>query len=256
MLAGLLGREPYFRPVKRRDGRDFHLVPPFILNNAGDYCCETIEAKLSLIQAGSWEAMVALVHERLVKKGLIGRSDIMIEHSPSCAASVASAIRAVPNLKIVHIVRDPRDAVASMVARRRVAPQFSALSPRESLSLTARQWCFLNMAALAAEGSPGYRRIRYEDLVVRPKRTTAGLLRHLGAEPEKRRPSGPLILGELDRKEGWAASPTEAISRLSVGRYRRDLDAATLKQLMRLSFRFRGIGTTSISEMMQRFGYA
>ena len=256
LMKGLLRQEPYFRPFPRRDGRGFHVVPPQLLTNADSYEVDAATAKLQLLRnTGGWAGMVRDIHSRLVEAGRIRERDVLVEHSPSCAASLAAALRAVPTLRVVHLVRDPRDAIASMVARRSVAPQFKGLSADESVALTARQWALLTAAALQAEEHPGYVRVSYEELVRRPQRITTDLCRHVGFPDAVPRECGPLLVGPVVRREGWLAAPTDEVTAASVGRFRETLSARNVKRLSGMRFEFPELGEgLEMREMIERFG--
>jgi hypothetical protein len=258
LMKGLLRQEPYFRPFLRRDGREFHVVPPQLLTNADSYEVDVAAAKLHLLQAtGGWAGMVRAIHGRLVRAGRIREHDVLVEHAPSCAVSVAVALRAVPKLRVVHLMRDPRDAVASMVARRRVAPQYKSLSAEESLALTARQWALLTAAALQAQEHPGYLRISYEEVVRRPQSVTAELCRHFGFRDAVPRERGPLLVGPVPRREGWLSTPTDEVTAASVGRFRTTLSARHVKRLSGMRFQFPELGErVEMQEMIERFGVA
>jgi len=256
LMKGLLRQEPYFRPFPRRDGRDFHVVPPQLLTNDDSYEVDTAAAKLRLLRnSGGWAGMVRDIHGRLVQAGRIREHDVLVEHSPSCAVSVAAALRAVPELRVVHLVRDPRDAVASMMARRRVAPQFKGLGADESLALTARQWALLTAAALQAQEHPGYIRVCYEELVRRPRKVTLDLCRRLGFPGAAPRRRGPLLVGPVARREGWLAAPTDEVTAAPVGRFRQTLSRRQVERLARMRFEFPELGEAlEMREMIERFG--
>lgn len=256
LIKGLLRQEPYFRPFPRRDGREFHVVPPQLLTNADSYEVDAAAAKLRLLQnTGGWAGMVRDIHARLVRAGRIREHDVLVEHAPSCAVSAAAALRAIPKLRIVHLMRDPRDAIASMVARRRVAPQFKSLRIDESVALTARQWALLTAAALQAQEHPGYIRVSYEELVRRPQRVTTDLCRHFGFPDTVPRDRGPLLVGPLVRREGWLAAPEDEVTAASVGRFRETLSGRHVERLSRMRFQFPELGERlEMQEMIERFG--
>jgi hypothetical protein len=66
-----------------------------------------------------------------------------------------------PGATVIHIIRDPRDVVASLMDM----PSF----PNSALG-NANLWLTFNRAALRASREPGYVQVRYEDLVAHPKR--------------------------------------------------------------------------------------
>jgi Sulfotransferase family len=254
LFKGLLRDEPYFRPVKRKDKRDFNLVPPLVLTNGESYGIDCAAARLELLEVAGWSAMIRNLHHRLVEAGIITGADVLVEHSPSCAASLAAALGEISHLKFVHLVRDPRDSIASMMARRKLAPQFASLGAAENLALTAQQWAFLTAAALRVSDHPGYLRISYESLVSSPDDVLEKLCAHFGFPQAPRRAGGPLLVGPMDRMSGWAWSPTGAVTKNSVGRFKRDLSAAQLKRLTAMRFDFPELEQeVSMEELIERF---
>jgi sulfotransferase family protein len=255
LFKGLLRQEPYFAPVKRKDGRDFHLVPTALFTNAESYRLGAAVEKLALLEAVSgWPEMIRYLHQGLVEAGTISAEDVLVEHSPSCAVALAPALAENSGLKVVHLVRDPRDSISSMMARRKAAPQFASLGADESLALTARQWAFLTAAALGASDHPGYLQVAYEELVRKPDEVTEQLCAHFGSPDAPRRTNGALLVGPMDRQPGWAASPTAAVTDASVGRFERDLSAAQLKRLNAMHFDFPELEQeVSMNELIERF---
>jgi hypothetical protein len=145
---------------------------------------------------------------------------------------VAAATRRYPALKIIHLVRDPRDAIASMMSRRRVTAHFSGLTDEENLRVTARQWAILNARALARRGDPNVMLVRYEELVTNPDRTLNILLQHVGSDPGAEWPehARPIVEVPADAPT-WLNSPQLPISIRSIGHHRAVLNRALLTQL-------------------------
>lgn len=92
-----------------------------------------------------------------------------------------------PDAQLVHIVRDPRDVVASSVA-----------TPwtRDPAAAIARQWRVFNLAAVragSAIGPAGYLRIRYEDLTRDPVAVLRPVMAFLGEDFEPAVVSDPTL---------------------------------------------------------------
>ena len=125
-----------------------------------------------------------------------------------------------PDAQVLHIVRDPRDVIASSVE----APWIE----ERPLEL-ARAWRRFNTDAAqqgAAAGPARYHRVRYEDLVAEPEsvlRVVCAFLREdfdpAMLDPEARSASGTVVEAAAPWQEG-VATP---IRRSSVGRYVDDL---------------------------------
>ncbi|HTR34716.1 MAG TPA: sulfotransferase [Bryobacteraceae bacterium] len=78
-----------------------------------------------------------------------------------------------PGAVILHLVRDPRDVVASL--QRMPWASHSVLN-------NARVWLNLNRSAQRSRHRPGYLEVRYEALVTKPERELARICVHLGEE--------------------------------------------------------------------------
>lgn len=78
-----------------------------------------------------------------------------------------------PNALILHLLRDPRAAVASL----QHAPWASS-----SVMTNARKWLKLNQAARRFRERPGYLEVRYEALVTDPVRELRAICSFLGEE--------------------------------------------------------------------------
>lgn len=78
-----------------------------------------------------------------------------------------------PSCSIIHLVRDPRDAVASLITM-----------PWESRSVLAgaRVWQRFNAASRTASRAGNYLQLKYEDLVSEPEQELRRLCEHIGLE--------------------------------------------------------------------------
>lgn len=113
----------------------------------------------------------------------IGGAGAVVDSSK--AGSTAFLLRRVPgiDLRVVHVVRDSRGVAHSLlkeVARPEIGDAVT-LMPRARPLSGAVWWMLFNAMfhAVAATGTPTVR-IRYEDLVARPRLEVARLLAHLG----------------------------------------------------------------------------
>jgi Sulfotransferase family len=79
----------------------------------------------------------------------------------------------VPGAAILHILRDPRDSVASL-QRMPWAP--------DSVVINARIWRACNLAARKSSHRPEYLQVRYETLVAQPEKELARICAHLGED--------------------------------------------------------------------------
>lgn len=82
------------------------------------------------------------------------------EKTPRHALFTKTLIEWYPRATILHLIRDPRDVVASLM-RMPWAPS--------SVVANARIWSRFNAAALRSQNHPGYLQVRYERLVTDPE---------------------------------------------------------------------------------------
>ena len=82
------------------------------------------------------------------------------EKTPQHALFTQTLLEWFPDAVILHIVRDPRDVISSLLHR----PSAAA-----SVVSNARAWLKLNLAARKCSSHPGYLEVRYETLIARPE---------------------------------------------------------------------------------------
>jgi sulfotransferase family protein len=95
------------------------------------------------------------------------------EKTPRHALHVHTLCEWFPDCTIVHLVRDPRAAVCSMIRMPWAC---------RSVLMGARTWRLFNAAALAVSGRCNYVLIKYEDLVTHPEEQVRRLCNHIGLE--------------------------------------------------------------------------
>lgn len=181
---------------------------------------------------------------------------VFVEKSPSNAYCLARASISLPGVRLVHMIRDGRDVVVSLM--RRGFNLFGAGS----------RWLYDTRRGLAARAHPGYMELRYEDLVTRPEDTLTEFFRHLGVGGD-----GRSVLHEPIRKKGlysedwtarsepraWNQTPADPISTSSVGKYKSVLTPEELGMLYRI--RLAGADADgselprSFGEMIEFLGY-
>jgi len=93
------------------------------------------------------------------------------EKTPRHALVVDKLCEWFPDAVIVHILRDPRDSVAS-----RIRMPFGSPSP----IINARVWLKYNLAARWAINRPGYIEVRYERLVAQPEEELTRICEFVG----------------------------------------------------------------------------
>jgi hypothetical protein len=167
-----------------------------------------------------------LTLERVRRFGLARRLRA-VEQTPETSFVLAAALRAYPQAKVVHMVRDGRDVVCSLLekgwlrterggaddvgnpygeqARFWVEPdrvdEFSAAN-----EATRAGWAWRRYLTAARAAAPGATlEVRYEELAADPDATAARIAEHIDADPAA------------------LAEGLRAVHSQSVGRWRRDL---------------------------------
>lgn len=130
-----------------------------------------------------------------------------IEKTPSNAYCFPHFLDAFPNGKVVHVIRNPYDTVASLV-KRGMSEYFAA-----------GIWVYNNSAALRAKNSTKYFQISYEGLVRNPDEEFAELFKFLDVKvlSQKELASFPSEEDEAERKTSWKSSPSAEITTKSLG---------------------------------------
>ena len=121
-----------------------------------------------------------------------------------------------PGSRILHLVRDPRDAVASLLRM--------PFAPNNPIG-AARLWQAHNRAALRSQGRPQYQQVRYEQLVADPEGSLRRICNFIGEEysPDMLVPNKD---GTADRP--WLHRAQEQVTAQRVQRWRQELSANDL----------------------------
>ncbi len=127
--------------------------------------------------------------------------DLWLEKTPRHVLHASRILRLVPGSVFLHILRDGRDVVASIVDRARKYPgQF----PRQDdPAYGIRQWNRSVEATRRAMGESGHVVIRYETLAEHPEETLRALADHLGIEFEAGMLGPGTPEGFVLREEAW-----------------------------------------------------
>lgn len=181
-------------------------------------------------EGDSWPSMFAAIlkeHAESQGKARWG------EKTPQHARFTETLLEWFPDAAILHVLRDPRDVVASLLRR----PFASA-----SVVVNARSWLRLNQAARRSSGRPGYRMVRYEELVAQPEEKLREICRFLGEE------YAPAMLlpeqEQIERSSGMDRFRT-ALTAERLGAWRQELSLAEAAQIEWV-----------LGEQMEAFGYA
>jgi len=104
--------------------------------------------------------------------------DVWVEKTPRHVLHASRIRRLVPCSLFIHMVRDGRDVVASIVDRARKYPD--RFPGQEDPAYGVRQWNRSLRATAAAMKEPGHIVLRYEGLTARPEETLKTLCHILG----------------------------------------------------------------------------
>ena len=142
------------------------------------------------------------------------------EKTGSNAYCIKEFIKLYPRARIIHLIRDGRDAVVSLMRR-----------PYSSAYHCVSHWLYNVSAAIACRDMDEYLEVRYENLVSDPQNVLKTICHHLGVEFDQR-----MVKSESDQDTywqqfssgnvhpSWKQTPfSRTISMASTGRYKKDL---------------------------------
>jgi len=136
----------------------------------------------------------------------IERKTIWCEKTPSNSYCLNYFLKLYPKCKIIHIYRDGRDSVASLI-KRGMDPYFATMA-----------WLYNTASAIKLRGCDNYYEVKYEMLVTNPKKILEQLCDFLDVTFEDQMlRSNP---SETRRKiNSWNNSPYSEISSSSIGKH-------------------------------------
>lgn len=157
-----------------------------------------------LAQSPTFPIFCERYFERALRPG-VGQ---VVEKSPINAYCFHHFLDSFPTSTVIHCVRYPYDAIASMVAR--------DMTPYEAVSF----YLFNTSFGLKVRHHDRYAEVRYEELVDTPLDVMTRLMARLGTTFEKNliQPR-PESNAEATRMKGWNYDETGAVEKGSVGRF-------------------------------------
>ena len=137
-----------------------------------------------------------------------------------------------PDAFLIHILRDPRDVVASLM-RMRWTPK--------SVLINANTWVRCNLGAWRSRQHPRYLPVRYEELVTQPEEELRRICAFVGEEY-----SPAMLVQSPDRTEcrPWLRRAQEPVTTARMGKWREQLTADEVALI-----------EWKVGPHMQRFGY-
>lgn len=136
------------------------------------------------------------------------------EKSPENICYARQSLDLFPNSVFISMMRHPFDTVASMVFRNRNPFPLERALARLAESLRGRARCL---------GDDRFYEVRYEQLITQPQETIADMMRFLGHEGEPDQ-----LAFHIKERPGTGEYATTPIFNTSIGRWKRDLDDATI----------------------------
>jgi ornithine cyclodeaminase/alanine dehydrogenase-like protein (mu-crystallin family) len=154
-----------------------------------------------------------------------------------------------PHAKIVHVVRDPRDVVASLKAHKKRKIKDGALVPTGycmPVNFCIDRWQLAIEHALARRDSANYHEVRYESLILETERTLRALCEFLGVDFDERMLRFHLCDTPTRdyMKFPQNVEATQPLYASAVGRYRTALTEAEIAETER-----------RLGDYMDMFGY-
>lgn len=241
------------------------LVEPIFISARDFFGLKTIYDEYDLFAAvDSVPDLVRHLMANMARRHAFPDPFLWVDQTPKNALAARPFLEALPGAKFIHLLRDGRDVVASLA--RRYASESPGGSREAYVRIGALRWCYDVSRGLQARALPGYLEIRYEELTADPLRWINVMLGHMGRAPidaaglrTKRSYAAehfPLqFLG--GGKPTWSASPLEAVTTRSVGRWRTEL--ADDEQALLGSFEFQVSGVDQplrFDRLLAELGYA
>jgi hypothetical protein len=170
------------------------------------------------------------------------------EKTPANALYFAELHALFPQSRFVHVVRDPRDVVASLISMDwRDETTGARLPITASLEGAAQGWRDHVAAARAAGagGAPIFE-CRYEKLIAAPAQAVADLFRFLGVPPSAAPLSHHLTFSaESGENETSARSVSRPLNDAAIGRWRRTFSPQEVRKI-----------ETLVGPLLEECGYA
>jgi protein-tyrosine sulfotransferase len=165
-------------------GSDTVLAPPIVMQ------WKSFSTSLGQLHSTDFALDSEAVRQNMAQLliGVLGPGDSVqiVDKSPLNVVVFADLARLLPQAKFVHVVRDGRDVAASLLERDWRHPQTGQAFDHVRDPLAAlTYWARLAGAGVRAEAEIGPQRclrVRYEDLVQRPKRTLKALFAFMELE--------------------------------------------------------------------------
>ena len=172
------------------------------------------------------------------------------EKTPRNIRAIAQFVEMFPEARVIHIVRDPRDVICSLMGRSKAAAN------------AIESWLGSVSTIQPLAGHENVRQVRYEDLCREPERVMGELFEFLGVSADTSclfsDEGASRELGQMEDHRSWGLTPGKGFSTKSIGRHR-EHDVPWDKVMgYRLTERYAGLlGTKqwTLHELAQAYGY-
>jgi len=154
---------------------------------------------------------------------------VWIEKTPEHLFYIGLITRHLPGARFIHIVRDGREVVASLNRLSKLYPQWQ---PFADVTFAAERWNRAWRATKCWIGHPGHLVVRYETLMLAPRRTLASVLQFLGCDSEQDLWNAyPQVACQLIRAdEPWKAGNMQSVR--DCRKFAKSFDAATQTRIV------------------------
>ncbi|MEX1200411.1 MAG: sulfotransferase [Methylophaga sp.] len=152
-------------------------------------------------------------HECSIFREFTDAYSVLCTKNPNDIARIRYPLKVNPNLYVIYMLRDPRDAIASRSHRNNRA--------NKKIWGSLGGWLAHHEYAASLKNNPRFITIRYEDLVTRPDETQQYLLRQLPFLRQKHRFSEYHLVAKPSEKSAAALGGARPITPVSVGNWRK-----------------------------------
>ncbi len=154
--------------------------------------------------------------------GVMSKAGRWLEKTPANVFAFDRINEVFPDASFVHIIRDGRDCVASLVRR--------GLTPFRAVS----RWYYSTLAGIQYRNLSNYYELRYEELVADPKGSIIPLVKWLGETALSDsfwEPTSHDSNGNLSRLDGWRSDAAGEVSTSSVGQHETEMTSDVVSMM-------------------------
>ena len=202
---------------------------------------------------------VRVVKQRMAERWGGSPDFLWVDQTPKNAFAAVDYLESQPDGCFIHMLRDGRDVVCSLVRRwQREAPGHPM---QHYLVGAAQNWTWDVSRARRARAKRGFLELRYEQFVRQPVASTNRVLLQLGRPPvspevfEANRARDRTERMAWGNKATWGSTPDQPIDDRSVGRWRQMLPPALVAQLRQVRVKVPAVGEVSFGAALDSCGY-